>query len=112
MAGHSAAATSSGRSPEPTVTVGGEVSENAVTAGEDRWSWAALTAGGLLWVLTLATFGVVLVLAPIAFALSLVAWRRSRRDRVVWVGLASNATLLLGFVGLLIVLLTGNAPSD
>jgi amino acid transporter len=62
--------------------------------------------------MTVATFGVVLVLAPIPFALSLVAWRRSRRDRVFWIGLASNATLLLGFVVLLVVLVTGNAPSD
>jgi hypothetical protein len=94
------------------VTVGSDVFEKAVAAREDRWSWAALTAGALLWVMSVATFGVVLVLAPIPFALSLVAWRRSRRDRVFWIGLASNATLLLGFVVLLVVLLTGNAPSD
>ena len=94
------------------MTVGGELSEKAVAAHERRWSWAALTAGALLWVMTVATFGVVLVLAPIPSALSLVAWWRSRRDRVFWIGLGSNATLLLGFVGLLIVLLTGNAPSE
>jgi hypothetical protein len=63
-------------------------------------------------VMTAATFGVVLVLAPIPAALSLVASRRSRRDRVFWIGLAPNATLLLGFVVLLVVLLTGNAPSE
>ena len=94
------------------MTVGGEISEKAVAAREGRWSWAALSAGALLWVMTVATFGVVLVLAPIPFALSLVAWRRSRRDRVFWIGLASNATLLLGLLGLLVVLWTGNAPSE
>jgi hypothetical protein len=83
-----------------------------VAARGRRWSWAALTAGGLLSVMTVATFGVVLVLAPIASALSLVAWRRSRRDHILWIGLALNAALLLGFVGLLVVLWTGNAPSE
>ena len=62
--------------------------------------------------MTVATFGVVLVLAPLPAALSVVAWRRSQRDRVFWVGFASNATLLLGLVGLLVVLATGNAPSE
>lgn len=94
------------------MTVGGDLSEKAVAAREGRWSWAALTAGALLWVMTVATFGVVLVLAPFPSALSLVAWSRSRRDRVFWIGLASNATLLLGFIGLLIVLWAGNAPSE
>jgi hypothetical protein len=97
---------------EPDVTVGGEVSEKAVAAREGRWSWAALTAGVLLWVMTVVTFGVALVLVPIPSALSAVAWWRSRRDRVFWIGLASNATLLLGFVGLLIVLWAGNATSE
>jgi hypothetical protein len=88
------------------------MSEEAVGARDRRWSWAALTAGVLLWMLTVATFGVVLVLAPVASALSLVAWWQSRRDHVFWIGVALNATLLLGFVGLLIVLWTGNAPSE
>ena len=92
------------------MTVSGELSEQVVAAPEGRWSWAALTAGVLLWVMSLVTFA--LVLAPIPAALSLVAWWRSPRDRVFWIGLASNVTLLLGFVGLLIVLWTGNAPSE
>jgi hypothetical protein len=97
---------------EPNVTGGSGLSENPVAAHDRRWSWAALTAGALLWALTLATFGAVLVLAPVPSALSPVAWGRSRRDRVFWTGLAANATLLLGFVGLLVVLWTGNAPSE
>ena len=97
---------------EPNVTVGGDMSEQALVARARRWSWAALTAGVVLWVMTVATFGVVLVLALLASALSLVAWWQSQRDRVFWIGVALNATLLLGFVGLLIVLSTGNAPSE
>jgi hypothetical protein len=96
---------------ERSMTVSGEVFEQAA-AREGRWSWAALTVGAVLWAMTVARFGFGLALAPVAFSLSLVAWRRSRRDRVFWIGLASNATLLLGFVGLLVVLLTGNAPSE
>ena len=72
------------------------------------WAWIALTAAGLLWVATAVTFGFALVLAPIAAALSVVAWRRSPHDGVFWVGATLNASQMLGFAFILVGILTGD----
>jgi hypothetical protein len=74
------------------------------------WSWIALFAGALLLVWSAFTFGGAVVLAPIGFTLSVVAWRRSSpHGGVFWVGFALNAYLLLGFVAGIVALVTGDA---
>ena len=73
------------------------------------WAWTALIAGVLLWLATIATFGGAVVLAPIGFLLSVVAWRRSSpHGGVFWVGFALNAWLLVGVAFMVIGLLTGD----
>jgi hypothetical protein len=77
------------------------------------WAWIALVAAVLLWVATFVTFGFAIVLAPIGFALSVVAWRRSSpRGGVFWVGFALNAVLLLGLADMVRGLLTGDVGVD
>jgi hypothetical protein len=67
-----------------------------------RWSWAALVGALLVWVGGLPTFGLSIFLSPLSILLSVVAWFRSPRDAVFWVGFALNALLLLGLVSLFI----------
>jgi hypothetical protein len=77
------------------------------------WSWIALIAAVLLWLAAFVTFGFAIVLAPIGFALSVVAWRRSSpHGGVFWVGFALNALLLLGLADMIRALLTGGAGVD
>ena len=72
-----------------------------------RWSWVALVAAVVLCVAELPTWGLAIVLAPLTFALSVVAWRRSPHDGVFWIGFTLNALLLLSFVGFVIAILIG-----
>jgi hypothetical protein len=76
---------------------------------ERRWSWAALVAALVVWLAGLPTWGLSVVFAPLTLLLSMVAWRRSRHDVVFWIGLTLNLLLVLGLVGLVVSLLTGEA---
>jgi hypothetical protein len=61
------------------------------------WSWAAFIAIALVFLAFFPTWGVSLLLWPIPAALSAVAWFRSRRDGLFWIGVGLNGLLLLGF---------------
>lgn len=50
-----------------------------------------------------------MIFAPLTLLLSVAAWRRSRHDAVFWIGLALNLLLVLGLLGLIVSLLTGEA---
>jgi hypothetical protein len=71
------------------------------------WSWAALAAAFVVWMTTLPTWGLSVILSPITILLSGLAWRRSQHDAVFWIGLALNALLVLGFFGVVVSILTG-----
>jgi hypothetical protein len=62
-----------------------------------RWSWAAFIAVVLICAAFFPTWGFSLLLTPIAVALSVVAWFRSRRDGLFWAGVGLNVLLLTGF---------------
>jgi len=48
------------------------------------------------------------VLAPVGVALSAFAWRRAPHDGVFWVGTTLNGLAALGFLAVLLGLLTGD----
>jgi hypothetical protein len=73
-----------------------------------RWSWAALAWALAMSSLTLPTFGLGVVLAPVGAGLTAVAWRRAPHDGVFWVGATLNALALLGLLALLVGLVTGD----
>lgn len=73
------------------------------------WSWAALAAALLLLAATLPTWGLSVVLAPLSLLLSAVAWRRSPRDAVFWIGLGLNGFLVLGLLGEVVSVLIGES---
>jgi cyanate permease len=60
-------------------------------------AWAAFIAVVLVGAAFIPTWGFSLLLWPIPAALSVVAWFRSRRDGLFWIGVALNGFLLLGF---------------
>jgi hypothetical protein len=88
-----------------------ETVAEAATATPERagrsWSWAALAWAALIDVLSIATFGMTVFLAPIGIALSAAAHRRAPHDGVFWIGLTLNALALLGLLATLIGMLTG-----
>jgi hypothetical protein len=57
----------------------------------------------------LPTWGLSVVLAPLTLCLSVLAWRRSRHDAVLWIGLALNGLLMLGLVGEIVSILIGES---
>jgi hypothetical protein len=61
------------------------------------WSWAAFIATVLVCLAFFPTLGVSLLLWPITAALSVVAWVRSRREGLFWIGVGLNGFLFLGF---------------
>jgi hypothetical protein len=61
------------------------------------WAWAAFAAAAVLLLLFLPTWGFSLLLAPVALALTVVAWFRARHDGVFWSGVLLTGLLLLGF---------------
>jgi hypothetical protein len=63
----------------------------------------------VVWLAALPTWGLSVVLAPLTLLLSVGAWRRSHHDSVFWIGLALNGLLMLGLLGLVVSLLTGEA---
>lgn len=73
-----------------------------------KWSWAAAVWAVLFGAVSIPTFGVGVVLAPVGVALSVVAWRRAPHDGVFWVGATLNALAALGLVAVLIGLATGD----
>jgi hypothetical protein len=77
-----------------------------------RWSWAALVWGATIQALNFITlglaFGFTAFLAPGGAVLTAVAWRRAPHDNVLWVAVTLNVLALLGLIGLLVGLLTGD----
>jgi hypothetical protein len=73
------------------------------------WGWVALVAAIVVWIAGVPTLGLSVVVAPLTLLLSLVAWRRSPRDVVFWIGLALNGLLMLALVGEVVAVLTGEA---
>lgn len=65
------------------------------------WSWAALLGALVLLAATYPTWGLSIFLCPLPLALSAVAWFRSDRDGVFWLGVASNGLLLVFCVSFL-----------
>jgi hypothetical protein len=61
------------------------------------WAWAAVIAVVFIAVTFFPTWGFSLLLWPISAALSAVAWFRSRRDGLFWIGVGLNGFLFLGF---------------
>jgi hypothetical protein len=74
-----------------------------------RWSWAALAAALVVWIAGFPTFGLSVALAPLTLGLSLVAWKRSPHDAVLWIGVALNALLAVAFVSAIVAVLIGEA---
>jgi hypothetical protein len=66
-----------------------------------RWSWAALLGVVVLLVAAAPTWGFSILLCPLTLAFSAVAWFRSDRDGVFWLGVAANVLLALGAVAFL-----------
>jgi hypothetical protein len=62
------------------------------------WAWSAVIAALCIWVALAPTWGSSLLLSPISVALSIVAWFRSRRDALFWLGVAVNLFTLWYFV--------------
>ena len=56
----------------------------------------------------LPTFGLTVFLAPLGAALSSIAYRRAPHDAVFWIGAILNGLALLGFIAILIGLVTGD----
>lgn len=73
------------------------------------WSWAALVAALVVWMATLPTLGLSVVLAPLTSALSVVAWRRSGHDTVFWIGFALNVFLVLSLLGEIVSVMIGES---
>jgi hypothetical protein len=73
-----------------------------------RWSWAAVVWAVLFGALSIPTFGLGVVLAPVGVALSAVAWRRAPHDGLFWVGATPNGLAALGLVVVLVGLATGD----
>jgi hypothetical protein len=71
------------------------------------WTWAALATGLLLLAAWVPTWGFSHFLSPVAFALNVVAWRRSRHDDLFWVGFALNGLLVLALAGEIVSILIG-----
>jgi hypothetical protein len=55
----------------------------------------------------LPTFGLTVLLAPLGAALSTMAYRRAPHDAVFWIGTTLNGLALLGFIAILVGLVTG-----
>jgi hypothetical protein len=91
------------------VTTHQMVAEPAEESKGSGWSWAALAGALLLWAAAFPTWGLSVVLAPLTLLLSAVAWRRSSRDAVFWIGLGLNAFLVLGFLGEVVSVLIGES---
>jgi hypothetical protein len=73
-----------------------------------NWSWAALAWAIVIEVMSFPTAGMAVFLAPVGMILSALAWRRTAHDGVFWIGFTLNALALLGLLGVLIGLLTGD----
>jgi multisubunit Na+/H+ antiporter MnhE subunit len=73
-----------------------------------KWSWAALVWAVLFGAVSIPTFGLGVVLAPVGVALSAMAWRRAPHNSVFWVGATLNGLAALGLLAVLIGLLTGD----
>jgi hypothetical protein len=86
----------------------GEALAAAPRRARRQWSWAALIFAVAVWSLSIPTFGMNVLLAPIGLVLSASAWRRARHDALFWVGLALNAFLGLSLLALLVGLATGD----
>jgi len=87
----------------------GDLEQPIAMGNERRWSWAALVGASVVWLAGLPTWGLSVVFAPLTLLLSVAAWRRSHHDAVFWIGLALNLLLVLGLLGLVVSLLTGEA---
>jgi hypothetical protein len=83
--------------------------ESAVPDRGRGWSWAALAGALLLWAAAFPTWGFSVALAPLTLLLSAVAWRRSPHDAVFRIGLGLNGLLVLGLLGEVVSLLTGES---
>ena len=83
-------------------------SNEVASPASRKWSWAAAVWAVLFGALSIPSFGVAVVLAPVGVALSAVAWRRAPHDGVFWVGATLNALAALGLVAVLIGLATGD----
>ena len=59
------------------------------------WSWAAVIGVLVLLAAAAPTWGFSIFLFPLTLALSVVAWFRSDRDAVFWLGLAANVVLVV-----------------
>jgi hypothetical protein len=66
-----------------------------------RWSWAALIGALLLLVAATPTWGFSILLCPLTLALTAVAWFRSDRDGLFWLGATFNVLLVVGVITLL-----------
>src|SRR5204863_367215 len=55
-----------------------------------RSSWAAVVWAVLFGVVSIPTFGLGVVLAPVGVTLTVVAWRRAPHDGLFWVGATLN----------------------
>jgi hypothetical protein len=66
-----------------------------------RWSWAALIGALLLLAAAAPTWGFSILLCPLTIALSAVAWFRSERDGLLWLGATVNVLLVVGAFTLL-----------
>jgi hypothetical protein len=58
------------------------------------WSWAALIGVLVLLAAAAPTWSFSIFLCPLTLALGAVAWFRSDRDGVFWLGLAANVLLV------------------
>jgi hypothetical protein len=81
--------------------------ENSRPSGR-TWSWLALGWALAFAVLSIPTFGLAVLLAPVGLALSAAAWRRAPHDGVFWVGATLNSLGVFGLLGILVGLLTGD----
>jgi len=89
---------------ESRITPANEASPSA----SRKWSWAALVWAVLFGAVSVPTFGLGVVLAPVGVAISAMAWRRAPHDGVFWVGATVNGLAALGLLTVLFGLLTGD----
>jgi hypothetical protein len=82
-----------GYADERTLNLDGVLVEMAAVKRRG-WSWAALIGVLVLLAAAAPTWGFSIFLCPLTLALSAVAWFRSDRDGVFWVGLAANVLLV------------------
>jgi hypothetical protein len=66
-----------------------------------RWSWAALIGALVLLAAATPTWGFSILLCPLTLALTGVAWFRSDRDGLFWLGATFNVLLVVGAITLL-----------